>query len=130
MAGQERSKLTAIVLRTVDYGESDRVVTLLSRERGKVSAFARGARASRKRFGGALEPFTLLTAEVRVRGGSELLGLDSTHVLRGHGGIRGDLARIACAAYAAELARELVRDHEPHEELFELLVGYLELLDG
>jgi DNA repair protein RecO (recombination protein O) len=130
MAGQDRAKLTAIVLRTVDYGESDRVVTLLSRERGKVSAFARGARASRKRFGGALEPFTLLTAEVRVRGSSELLGLDTTHVLRGHGGIRGDLARIACAAYAAELARELVRDHERHDDLFELLSGYLELLDA
>jgi len=129
MAGQERAKLTAIVLRTVDYGESDRVVTLLSRERGKVSAFARGARASRKRFGGALEPFTLLTAEVRIRGASDLLGLDTTQVVRGHGGIRGDLARIACAAYAAELARELVRDHEPHDELFELLAGYLDLLD-
>src|SRR5512142_1565262 len=110
--GTERWKLTGVVLRTVDYGESDRVVTLLSRERGKISAFARGARASRRRFGGALEPFTLLSAEVRVRGGSDLLGLDSTAVLRGYGAIRADLARIACAAYAAELARELVRDHE------------------
>src|SRR5512142_1063854 len=111
------TKLTAIVLRTVDYGESARVVTLLSRERGKVSAFARGARASRRRFGGALEPFTLLAAEVRGRSSSDLLGLESTAVVRGFGGIRGDLARIACAAYAAELARELVRDHEPNEEL-------------
>jgi DNA repair protein RecO (recombination protein O) len=127
--GIERWKLTAVVLRTVDYGESDRVVTLLSRERGKVSAFARGARASRRRFGGALEPFTLIAAEVRARSASELLGLESAAVLRGHGGIRGDLARIACAAYAAEAARELVRDHEPHDDLFDLLVDYLELLD-
>lgn len=124
------TKLTAIVLRTVDYGESDRVVTLFSRERGKVSAFARGARASRKRFGGALEPFTLLAAEVRPRASSDLLGLASTAVVRGFGGIRADLARIACAAYAAELARELVRDHEPHADLFDLLVAYLDLLDG
>lgn len=130
MAGGERNKLSAIVLRTVDYGESDRVVTFLSREWGKVSAFARGARASRRRFGGALEPFTLLAAEVRGRAGSDLLGLETTAVLRGFGNIRGDLARIACAAYAAELARELVRDHEPHEDLFELLVAYLEELDG
>lgn len=123
-------KLTAVVLRTVDYGESDRVVTLLSRERGKVSAFARGARASRRRFGGALEPFTLVAAELRSRSASELLGLESVAVLRGHGGIRGDLARIACAAYATEVARELVRDHEPHDELFELMVEYLDLVDG
>jgi DNA repair protein RecO (recombination protein O) len=126
----EHLKLSAIVLRVVDYGESDRVVTLLSRERGKVSAFARGARASRRRFGGALEPFTLLVAEVRARSGSDLLGLESVAVERGFGGIRADLARIACAGYAAELTRELVRDHEPHEALFELLATYLGLLEA
>jgi DNA repair protein RecO (recombination protein O) len=126
----DRLKLTCIVLRTVDYGESDRVVTLLSRELGKVSAFARGARASRRRFGGALEPFTLLTAEVRSRAASELLGLESVTVVKAHGGIRGELARIACAAYAAELARELIRDREPQADLFDLLSAYLALLDG
>ena len=46
------AKLRAVVLRTVDYGERDRVVTLLSRERGKLSAFARGGRSSQRRFGG------------------------------------------------------------------------------
>ncbi len=125
-----RAKLTAIVLRTVDTGEADRVVTLLSRERGKVAAFARGARASRRRFGGSLEPFTLVTAEVRERPSSELLGLESVTALEAFGGIRADLARIACAAYAAELARELVRDHEPHEDLFTLLATYLGALDA
>lgn len=126
----DRVKLTGVVLRAVDYGESDRVVTLLTAERGKVSAFARGARASRRRFGGALEPFTLLSAEARERAGSDLLGLDSVSVLRGHGAIRGDLGRIACAGYAAELARELVRDHERHEELLAMLVAYLAALDA
>jgi len=125
----EPLKLTAIVLRAVDYGEADRVITLLSRERGKVTAFARAARASRRRFGGGLEPFTLVAAELRERQGADLLGLESVSPLRPHGAIRGDLARIACASYAAELARELVRDHEPHEELFELLLAYLGVLD-
>jgi len=125
-----RAKLTAIVLRAVDYGESDRVVTLFTRERGKVSAFARGARSSRRRFGGGLEPFTLLSAEVRERPGSDLLGLDSIAVQRAFGAIRGDLARIACAGYAVELARELVRDHERHDDLYELLASYLGALDA
>jgi DNA repair protein RecO (recombination protein O) len=125
-----RLKLSAVVLRSVDYGESDRVVSLLSRERGKVSAFARGARASRRRFGGALEPFTLVAAELRERTGADLLGLESVTVERAFGEIRGDLARIACAGYASELARELVRDHEPHEALFDLLVEYLGVLDS
>jgi len=123
-------KLTGVVLRTVDYGESDRVVSLLTAERGKVSAFARKARVSRRRFGGALEPFTLLQVEARERRGAELLSLDSVSVLRGFGGIRADLARIACAGYACELARELVRDAEPHPDLLALLVDYLGRLDG
>ncbi len=126
----ERLKLVGVVLRTVDYGEADRVVALLTRERGKVSAFARGARASRRRFGGALEPFTLLRVEARERRGADLLALDSAAVERGFGGIRTDLARIACAGYACDLARELVRESEPHPELFALLVDYLGHLDA
>ena len=122
-------RVQAFVLRTVDFGERDRVVSLLSRERGKLSAFARGARSSRRRFGGALEPFTRLAAELRERPGAELWTLDDVFVERGHGAIRGDLARIACAGYACELAGALVRDAEPHEDLFDLLGGYLARLD-
>ena len=82
------------MLRSVDYGERDRVVTLLSRDRGKLSAFARGARASRRRFGGVLEPFTLVSAELSERGG-DLWGLEDASAERAFGGIRGDLLRIA-----------------------------------
>ncbi len=123
-------KLTGVVLHTVDYGESDRVVSLLTAERGKVAAFARKARVSRRRFGGALEPFTLLQAEARERRGADLLSLESVSVVRGFGGIRADLARIACAGYACDLARQLVRDAEPHPELMSLLVDYLGRLDA
>jgi DNA repair protein RecO (recombination protein O) len=123
-------KLTAVVLHTVDHGESDRVVTLLARGHGKLAAFARAARASKKRLGGALEPFTLVKAELSGRGGGDrLLRLESVSTERAFHAIRGDLARIACAAYAVELSRELTRDHEPHDELFDLLVDYLTRLD-
>jgi DNA repair protein RecO (recombination protein O) len=115
----------------VDYGESDRVVTLLSRERGKLVAFARAARASRRRFGGGLEPVTRVSAELAERGGGDAMArLESVSVERAFHRVRGDLARIGCAAYAAELARELTRDHEPHPALFDLLVAYLGRLDA
>jgi DNA repair protein RecO (recombination protein O) len=124
-------KLLAVVLRTVDHGETDRVVTLLARGHGRLAAFARAARVSRKRFGGALEPFTLVRAELSGRGGDDrLLRLDSVAPERAFHAIRGDLARIACAAYATELARELTRDHQPHDDLFDLLVDYLGRLDA
>lgn len=126
-----RLKLRAVVLRTVDHGEADRVVTLLAEGRGKLAAYARGARASTRRFGGALEPFTLVSAELSGRGaGDQLLRLESVAPERAFPAIRGDLARIACAAYAVELARELTRDHEPHDDLFGLLVDYLGRLDA
>jgi DNA repair protein RecO (recombination protein O) len=126
-----RFKLSAVILRTVDYGEADRVVTLLSLERGKVVAFARGARASKRRFGGGLEPFTQVTAELAERGGGDAMArIDSVSVERSFHHIRGDLARIGCAAYAAELAGSLVRDHEPHASLFHLLIAYLGRLDA
>ncbi len=123
------AKTRAVVLRSVDYGERDRVVTLLSRDRGKLSAFARGARVSRRRFGGVLEPFTLVSAELSERGG-DLWGLEDASAERAFGGIRGDLLRIACASYAVELAREMVRDAEPHEELFDALLAYLARLEA
>jgi DNA repair protein RecO (recombination protein O) len=56
--------------------------------------------------------------------------LDSVSVERSFHHIRGDLARIGCAAYAAELAGALVRDHEPHAALFDLLLEYLARLDA
>lgn len=123
-------KVLALVLKTTDYGESDRVVSLFSEERGKLSAFARGARASRRRFGGALEPFTLLTAELEERPGAELWTLRSVAVRRGFGGLRADLSCIACAACACDVARALVRDHEPHPDLFARLCAYLAVLDA
>jgi len=123
-------KLHAVVLRTTDYGESDRVVSLFSEERGKVSAFARRARVSRRRFGGALEPFTLVAAELRERPGAELWTLEQLAVRQAFGGIRAELSRIACAGYACDLARALVRDHEPHPDLFALLVDCLGRLDA
>jgi DNA repair protein RecO (recombination protein O) len=126
----EPVKLSGVVLRTVDCGEADRVVTLLTEERGRVAAFARSARASRRRFGGALEPFTQVRAEARVRRASELLSLESVSPVRAFAGIRADLARIACAGYACELAGELLRENEPNRELHALLVDYLSWLDA
>lgn len=114
----------AVVLGGIDYGDSDRVITLLTRDRGKVPAFAAGARKSRRRFAGALEPFTVLDVRLSERRG-DLLFLDSCSVVDGNGGLRDDLGRLAHAGHAIELCRELCRDREPHEELYDALVFYL-----
>jgi DNA repair protein RecO (recombination protein O) len=119
----------AIVVRVVDYGESDRVATLLTRAVGKVSALARGARRSRKRFGGALEPFGAGQAVLSERRG-ELWALESFDARRGFPRLALDVAKVAHAAYLCELARELVPEHAPDERIFALVEEALSLLDG
>jgi DNA repair protein RecO (recombination protein O) len=119
----------AVVLSSVDYGDADRVVTLFTRGRGRLSAFAAGARKSKRRFAGALEPGTLLSAKLVERHG-DTLRLDGVEVKSSFHRLREDLARISRALYCLELCRELTRDHEPHQALFEALVAYLGLLDA
>lgn len=125
----ERFVEPAVVLSTLDYGDADRVVTLLGRERGKVTAFAAGARKSKRRFAGALEPMTLLDAQLTERRGTTFR-LDGAVIKRAFQDIRSDLGRISRALYAVELCRELCREHEPHPVLFDQLVAYLGELDA
>lgn len=118
----------ALVLSTVDFGEADRIVTLFTRGHGRLSAFAAGARKSKKRFAGALEAGTHLTARlVTTRG--DTCRLDGVDVIKSFHRLRDDLERIARCMYCLELCRELTRDSEPHEPLFDALVHYLGLLE-
>lgn len=125
----ERISTDAVVLGRVDYGETDRVVTLFTRERGKLSAFAAGARKSRRRFSGALEPGNVLAVGLCERRGSTWR-LDSAEIRRALFALREDLGRLSRALYVLELCRELLRDEQAHPELFDLLVGYLEGLES
>lgn len=127
--GGSEQRAVALILRTVDYGESDRIVTFFTRELGKVSAFARAARKSQKRFGGALEPFNRLAIRYRDRRG-ELLSLASAEIDRSRSRITSGLDRIARAAYVTELTSESTREREPLPELFDLLDAGLEVLAG
>lgn len=122
------NRLPALVLRTIAYGDADAVVHLLVRGRGRVAAFARGARSSRQRFGGALEPFQLVEAMLAERQGQELWALREARVVEPHAGLREDLHRIAHAGYAAELTHDLTRAGEPADALFELLHTFLGIL--
>lgn len=121
----ERVTDEALMLSAVDHGESDRVVTFLTRSHGRLAAFAAGARRSRKRFSGALEPFMLLSIGwTERRGGTARL--ETTDIRRGFYPIREDLPRIARALYCMELLRELTRDGQPHPELFDAAVSWLD----
>jgi DNA repair protein RecO (recombination protein O) len=115
----------AILLRAVAYGESDRVVTLLGKTTGRVSALARGARKSVKRFGGGLGLGAAGQAVLRDRAGSELMGLESFEVREARIGLGGDIARTAHASYGIELCDRLCGPRHPEPAVFDWLDEFL-----
>ena len=119
---------SAVVVRLVEYGEADRVATLLTSTMGKVAVLARGARRSRRRFVG-LTLFACGEARL-VEGRGELWRLDDFEVAIGFPHLSLDVARVAHAAYVCELLRELAPPHQAEPGLFDLLLRMLRLLDG
>jgi DNA repair protein RecO (recombination protein O) len=119
----------AVVLRRTVVGESDLVVMLYTRDHGRVSAIARGARSSRKRFGGALG--LLVVSEValgrRTRGG-ELWGLERATVIIDHSALAADPIVLGHASYALELVRELTPQDTPDPAILELIVALWDAL--
>lgn len=116
----------AFVLRRTDYGESHRMVMLATREVGVLTAVARHARKSTRRFGGGLELFTLVGADLECRKQDGPWALARTRVLRYHEGFAGDVGRLAAGSYAVELVRLLVPREVAEEDAFEWLRRFLE----
>lgn len=119
----------ALILRSVDYRESDKVVTLLTERFGKRSALARAARASKRRFGGALQPLCVLEVQLQ-RGRGELETLVSAQIKQPFTRTLGDLGRMSAGFAGLELVRELTGEHEPDPGLFALAVSFLAALDA
>src|ERR1700710_6787 len=120
-------KTEAIVLRSIRYGEADRILPLYTPGLGRLSAIAKGARRARSRFGGRLEPFFHVRA-VLHEGRSELLtitGVDTIHV---HAAVRDHAATLDAAARACDAVSRLFETSDPHPEVFGLLVNELALL--
>jgi len=119
----------ALVMRHVDYGEADRILTLLTAEQGLQKGFARAARKSRKRFGGALEPFCQVVVHWRP-GKGNLWSLQELELLDTRLALRTDLERLTLASYGIELTELLLEEGEPYPQIYELLCGFLDYLSG
>ena len=115
-------------MRHVDYGEADRIVTLLTPERGLLKGFARAARKSKKRFGGALEPFNRIGVQWRS-GRGDLCLLQNAELLDARAGLRTDLQSFALACYGVELVEMLLHEGQAHPEIYQLLYSFLDFLE-
>jgi DNA repair protein RecO (recombination protein O) len=115
-----------VVLRTWPVHEADLIVSLFTRDFGRVKGVAKSALKSRKRFGGALEPMTEARAWFADRPGQELVRLDQLEIVRSPLSAPVDHARMAVLSFFAELLDQVLPEHDPQETVFRLLVAVLE----
>jgi len=120
-------RATAVVLRHVEYGEADRILTLFTLERGKIQAIAKGVRKIRSRKAGHLEPFTRVS--LFLAKGRNLAVVTQAEALESYQGIRADLQRTALAAYVIELLDRFTQEEGENRQLFHLLVDTLNRLN-
>lgn len=126
--GKQIGQSEALVLRYTDYGEADRILSLLTVDRGVLKGFARAARKSRKRFGVTVEPFTRAVFGWK-QGRGDLLLLQEADLIDAHFGLRKDIKSLALASYGVELVELLLEEGESFREVYELLAAFLHFLD-
>jgi DNA repair protein RecO (recombination protein O) len=115
------------VLRRLSLGETDRVVTLFIRDRGKLNAVAKGARGPRSKLAGATEPFTYF--EGVFAQGQNLDVLTQAQVYHPFSAIRKDLVRVGYASHFLELVDAGTEERQTMPELWDLLLAGLNLLE-
>ncbi|HWX87823.1 MAG TPA: DNA repair protein RecO [Solirubrobacteraceae bacterium] len=118
----------AVVLRSMRYGEADRILHVYTPHRGRIGAIAKGVRRARSRFGGRLEPFFRLRIELH-EGRGELLTVTGAQTVNGYSRLRGDAHALDAAARACDAVGRLFETSEPHPGVFNLLCRQLSLLD-
>ena len=116
------------MIRSLRYGEADRILHLYTPHRGRVGVIAKGVRRARSRFGGRLEPFFRLDL-VLYEGRGDLLTVTSAETLAAHPRLREHAGALDGAARACEAVARVFDDGDPHSGVYHLLANELALLD-
>jgi DNA repair protein RecO (recombination protein O) len=120
MPSKQRSiRVEAIVLKHSDFGEADRLLTLYTRELGKVRAIAKGARKTRSRQGGHVEPF--IQVRLQLARGRNLFIVTQAEAINNHAFLAEDLVRLGYASYIVELLERFSVDEDENRALYRLL---------
>src|SRR5262245_25507678 len=119
----------ALILRTFDQGESDRVVHLYTEALGRVGAIAKGARRSKRRFPGTLGIRSVADARLVAPPRAQLMRLENAKLVRSFEAIPQSLPRYAIACQFLELLDRSTPERQPQPELFAFAAGVLDVLD-
>ena len=117
-----------IILRAINFGEADKLLTILTKDKGKIRAIAKGIRRARAKFSGSLEPFTYCHIII-VQGKKDLDIITGVDVIKSFKNLRTDLKRTATAYLLSELIDKLVEIHEPQFHIFQEFLSALEKLN-
>ncbi|MBD0283321.1 MAG: DNA repair protein RecO [Thermoleophilaceae bacterium] len=122
-------KTEAVVLRSIRYGEADRVLHLYTEDRGRVGAVAKGVRRVRSRLGGRLEPLSRVRL-VLHQGRGELCTVSQADTVHAHAALRERRAPLERASQACEAVLRLLDSSEPNRPAYNLLCNELSFLDS
>ena len=119
MARERTFRTEAIVTRRVDFGEADRLLTLYSKELGKISAIAKGARKPQSRKTGHVELF--MRSKFFIAKGRNLDIITQAEMIDSYAPLRADLMRVTLASYVVELLDRFTVEDDPHTGIYDLL---------
>ncbi|TWU26740.1 DNA repair protein RecO [Novipirellula galeiformis] len=120
----------AIVLRTTEFSETSLVVTLFTRDFGRLTAIAKGARRPKGPFEGSLDLLAVCRVVVHRKSGDVLDLLTEAKLHRRFRGAERSLARVYAGYYVAEILRLMTDDHDPHVDVYDLTISVLNQIDG
>ncbi|HEY0323661.1 MAG TPA: DNA repair protein RecO [Pyrinomonadaceae bacterium] len=118
----------AIVLRSYNLAEADKIVVCLARSTGLVRVVAHGARRLKSRFGAGLEPFTHVQISYYEKEGRDLANLQQLEIMRSYFSLAENAEAVAALSYMSELVLEFAPPHEPNERLFRMVCATLSAL--
>jgi len=118
-------KTGAIVLKTWKFGETSKIVSLLTRDYGKIRVMAKGARSQKSAFKGCLEPLSHIHIVYYDKKTRNLQLLSKTDLVDPHVRFMGDMLRTTLGFAAAELVNKALMDNEPQADIFDLLKNVL-----
>ncbi|MHA1880116.1 MAG: DNA repair protein RecO [Candidatus Heimdallarchaeota archaeon] len=130
MTKRSTYKACAFVLHTLDYGESDRIVTFYTDEFGKLKGIAKGARRSRKRFANAIDLFSRSAIVFSRKNNQGLAVIENCDVINYYPEIRADLEKSILASYFIELTDNFTVEGKKNPQLFQLVQDFLGLIGG
>jgi len=120
------TKDTAICIRAVDYSETSQVLTFFTRATGKISAIAKGSKRPQSAFDGPIEAFSCGDIVFSEPAGEKLATLTEFEQQPRFTHLANSLFALNCASFAIELLNSLTDDYDPHPQLFDSLLQFLQ----